>query len=868
MKVDRAVKKSRAGESLKEKMTSDRPTDKLRERPEEEPRGDLSLIRRATSWAAAHRLMAGLLGGGCVLILVLVGVWYWLGSGTSAKIANATLTDALDSLDDGVLNEARQIAEVLAKRRNPPAEEAGGPAFVLGVVTYRETMDSWQENKTSGLRQAARYLEDASDRGFPPGREEQGLLLLGRCLYLSDQVSASLPVLRDALRVTKREQTRIEIEKLLAGAYLNDPIPKFKEALKYNGLFLSHKTISDDARNEGLLERANIFLRMDRVGECLDTLKKIPENAGNHAEAIVVRGQVLIHEAAALRRDLKNKDEISSDAYHQAKLKYEAAIECFREAQGSDTLNNVATRRAMYLIGLCYLEMGNFRAAVNQFKRTQTVFPETPEAVACDLRLAELSRHNGRDETALASYRSLLAAIPDPEKFNNPWFTLPEVRARVLDAYHHYFETQNYEISLQLARLSYPLFSRVKATELVADTYRRWGESEIARATNLPPKKARIMLRNGRAHLRQAGMVYSRLAKLRIATEHYADDIWASSDCFIRGQNYDDAVYELTRYLNNESRQRNPRALVNLGKAYLALGKTDKAIEVFQECIDFHPKDVASFQARLWAGRAYREKYATDTEKTKEYADKAKDSFLRIIEGDGITPSSKIWQDALFDLGELFHNQGDYPAAIQHLSEAVRRQPDAPRAVLSRYLIADSYRRGAAAAREKLRKDFLENAIFANTKEVNSLLQSAHNQYVELRDLLDRRNDNMDLYETDNKILRNCYMGVADMLFELENYDSAIEAYMAVISRYQREPVVLQAYLQTARAQQRLNKPGEARRTIKHAQNVLERMKENTQFTQTTNRTRQQWADLFNQLATAWDTAAMRLNHTIVPQTT
>ena len=771
-----------------------------------------------------------------------------MGSESAGTAGRATLAAALDALDSGVLNEARSMAESLAKRRNPPAEEAGGPAFILGVVTYRETMDSWQEDKKSGLRQASRYLEEAADRGFPTGRKAEGLLLLGRCLYLSDQVPASLPVLRDALRVTKREQTRIEIEKLLAGAYFNDPVPKFDEALKYNGLFLSHETISDEARNEGLLERAEIFLRMDRVGECLATLNKIPAGAKNHAEAIVVRGRVLMREAAALGGDLKNKAETSADAHHRAKLKYESAIESFRQAQGSDTLNNVATRRAMYLIGLCFLEMGNYRAAADQFKRTQTVFPETPEAVACDLRAAELARHYGRDEAALQSYRNLLAAIPEPENFSNPWFTLAEVRACVLAAYHHYFETQNYEISLQLARMSYPLFSRVRATNLVADTYSRWGDSQIAQAGNLSPQKAKILLKSGRAHLRQAGMVYSRLAKLRIATAHYADDIWAASDCFIRGQNYDDAVYELTRYLNNESRQRHPRALVNLGKAYLALGKTDKAIEVFQECIDFHPKDVASFQARLWAGRAYRE---------KNDADKAKESFLRIIEGEGITPSSMVWQDALFDLGELLHDQGEYSEAIRRLGEAVLRQPDAPRAVKSRYLIADSYRRSAKLAREKLRKDFIENSLITHSKEVNSLLKAAHDQYVLLRDHLDRRRDIMELYETDNAILRNCYMGVADTLFELEDFDSAVEAYMAVISRYQRQPVVLQAYLQTARAQQRLNKQDEACRTLKRARSVLKRMDGNVEFSQTTNRTRRQWTELFERLAAAWDTAAV-----------
>ena len=732
------------------------------------------------------------------------------------------------------------MAESLAKERHPPAEEAGGAAFILGVVTYRETEDSWQEDKTAGFLQAARYLQEASDRGFPPGRKAEGLLLLGRCLYLSDQIAASRPVLQDALRMAEKEQTRVEIERLLAGAYLCEPLPKFDDALKFNRLFLSHDIISEDARNDGLLQRARIFLRMGRIEECLGILDEIPKDAKNLAESIVVRGQIVMREADVLLGGLKQNIEPSTDVKRRAKMKYEEAVENFRKAQGSDTLDNVATRKAMYSIGVCFLKLGNSRAALEQFGRVRQLFHDTPEAVACDLREAELARRYGRNEAALSAYGRLLAAIPDPDNLSNPWFTAAEARSSLLDAYQDYLQTQNFEISLQLARLSYPLISKIRATLLIAETYRRWGESLIEQSGHMPVAQAALVRRQGRTQMRRAGMVYSRLAKMRIATVHYADDIWASSECFIRGQNFDDAIYELKKYLNNESRHRNPRALVNLGKSYLALGKAKKALEVFEECTDFHPKDVASFQARLWAARAYREQGEDE---------KAEKSLLRIIEGEEITPSSEIWQEAIFDLGELLHEQGKYAESIRRLDEAVKRRPESPRAALSRYLMADSYRQSAQAEREKLRKTLMENSLVAHSGKINTLLKSAQRQYAELRDMLERKRGSMELFGQDREILRNSYMGAADMLFELEDYEEAIGGYALVISRYQRQPVVLQAYLQTARAQLRLDLGEQARRTFKRAKSVLDRMPEQTAFTETTNRTRRQWADLFERAA-------------------
>lgn len=804
-----------------------------------EQQGSAGPLRRALGWIAAHRLAVGLLVGGCILTASIAagGLWFWLGA--AEDDGTATLAAAFDAYDGGYIQEARRLAELLIENHMSSSETLGGAGFILGAIAYHETEDSLQADKRTDYLRAARYLEEAGDRGIPSDRKAEGLLLLGCSLYLSGQASASRAVLLDALRNAESEEKQIELKRMLADAYLAEPLAKLGDALKFNERLLAHKSLSPHERGAAMLQRAKIFLRMDRRDDCLATLKEMPEGARHRAEAGVVKGRLLMREAeliqAAAAKEGKTDVE-SSDA----KQKYEAAIDCFRAAQGSDTLNNSATREAMYLSGACYQQLQNYRAAAERLGRLQMLFPDTPEAAAADLRQAELARRFGRNEAALTAYRRLAKAADDPAAAHNPWYTADEARRSLLAAHQHYLETQNFEISLQLAKNSHPLIPKEQAIALVADTYRVWGDGLLARATHMPPAGAAAARHNGRASLRRAGMVYSQLAEMRVATEHYADDLWAACECFMRGQNYDEAIYLLHKYLDNESRRRNPQALVSLGRAYLALGKTDAALETFEKCVEYHPQDAESYRARLWAARTCRE---------KGDAEKAEKILAGIIAGEEITPSSTVWQDALFDLGELEHERGKYAEAAGRLEEAVLRMPDSPRAVLGRYLIADSYRAKAGVESEKRRKILASGALVAPREHIVALLKSAQEQYQQVRDALDRRQSQGELYGPDREILRNCYMGVPDMFFEMEEYEKAVEQYALLIRRYQSRPLVLQAYLQTVRAQQRLGRMEDARRTLNRAKSVLERMPEDAEFGETTNMNKGQWAKLFDRMA-------------------
>ena len=789
--------------------------------------------REAFDWVQAHRVMAGLVAGACALA-VAGAVTFWLLAAGSVGPEDPTLDRAMDALDRGAYEEARQMAEALRDGRLRLDDPLGAPSFLLGAAAAYEAEDAWRVEKEPLNLVAARYLEEARDLGFPPGRESEGLYLLGRSLFLTGQMAAGRLVLRQALEANPRRRT--EIHGWLAAAYLEDANPKLLEALEHNAICLADQTLADEARHQGLLQRAEILLRLGKTSECLETLAQIPPEAKSHVEAVVIRGHLLMHEARALKSAADATEEDKERAFE----KYHAAIKTLRLAQGRDTLAAQASRKAMYLIGVCYLELGDARAALSQFARTQRKYVSTPEATAAGFQIAELARRLGRDWEALAAYRQTLGSIGDVKQYSNPWLSLDDLRAGLLRAHEHYRDAESFGTCLQLTRILYPVFSRARTIELTAETYQLWGRSLLAHADHLPLSKAAPLVREGRTQLRRAGRTFERLAEHRVTTWHYSDDLWDAAECYLEGQGYEKAVEVLQEYLKSRPRRRHPLALVNLGEARLAVGQVDEAITTFEECIEFHPRDAASFRARLAAGQAYQEK--GDIEKAQALLEEN-------LSGEFLTPDSREWRDSLFSLGRMLHVTGRHEEAILRLEEAVDRYPDSPQAIQARYLIADSYRRRAKLTEAKLNEDLIESVRLAFSKQIAECLRAALDQYRQARDALNQREKTAELSRTEKSLLRNCCFSIGSALFDLGQDDEAIQASTLATGRYPNEPETLEAYVQIARAYHRLDKPEQVRRTVEQAKVVLDRIGSQAEFERTTIHRADEWLGVLDSLA-------------------
>jgi tetratricopeptide (TPR) repeat protein len=761
--------------------------------------------------------------------------WHLLASvaAAPAESAAAALEEALQALDRGNYIEAQHLAAELHERKDLPVEDLGGPLFVLGAVAAYEAGETWSKDRAARYLLAVRYLEEARNRGFPPGRRADGLFLLAKSLYGAGRIPASRPALQEALKLNPGRSA--EIHYLMAGAYLDDAAPKLEEALAENSRMLADPKLRPELRNEGLLQRAQILLRMGKPADAADVLGQIRKDARNRGEAIVLLGQVLLEEARAL----KNRPEPTAAELLAAREKYLEAIRTLRLAQTRDTLSNQATRKSLYLIGVCMSELGDQRAALGQFERTRKLFPDTPEGFAAGFEEAQLARELGRDADALAGYRRTLEAVTDPENYSNPWLPLDRLRREMLAVYQHYLETQNFEATLGLTRLFFPLFPRTRALELTAEVHQTWGRTLLAQAEMAPAERREALRQAARANFRQAGRVHRQLADLLLPTRRYPDQLWQSATAYFEGQNYRAAIALLEKYLQDRARERHPQSLVLLGQAHLAQGEVDKALEAFRECVEFHPRDAAAYRARLLASRACVEKGDL----------REAEALLREnLSGEHLTPASREWRDSLFALGELLHAEGAYEDAVARLEEAVERYPDDPAADQARYLAAESHRRWAAQLQDKLRKDLLGAARAAQTREIQDLYAKSLDGFRGLQAALLKRHETEELTDLERALLRNCYFAVGSVLVETGQYEAAVKAYAAAANRYQNAPEVLQAYVRMAEACRRLGRPAEARSILEQAKVVLGRMKPESDFREATNYSREDWSALLESL--------------------
>lgn len=787
-------------------------------------------VRRLLAWATATRLRTACAASAVLLAATVVA----LAIGFLARPPEptpATLEAAFEALDRRAYAEAKQLAEQVRDQGALPASRRGDLALILGMVAMREADDSVASNKAPLYLAAARLLEEADRRGFPPEREAEGLFALGRCLYLGGRIAASRPVLLEALAAGHEHQTEIHL--LLAEASLSGARPNLAEALRHNEQYLNEPRLSAEERFRGLAQQAHILLQLGRAQECLKVVEQIPDSADNRAEAIVIRARLHMDLARRLRRSVAPADQ------PQARQEYQAAVQLLRQVKGRDTLQTQVTGKSEYLIGQCLLEMGDARAALAQFTRTRTLVPDSPEGQAASLQEAELRRRSGRNVDALASYQRVLNSITQPDDYSNPWIPWNQLQARLLGAYQEYLAAQQYEVCLKLASMLSPAFPPTKTAELAAEAHRAWGRDLVRRAEHLAPGQAQPLAQAGREQLRKAGRAYAQLAALRPASRQYPDDLWQSAVCSFDGQDYRHAARQFSEYLRVETRRRQASALVYLGEALLSLGRTDEALAALEECLDLHPRDPVVFKARLLASDAWLEKNAP----------KQAEALLREnLGGETLTPASNEWRDSLFALGRLLHGSRRFEEAIRVLDEAVQRYPDAPRAAENRYLMAESYRRHAETIREKLQSDLGESRRAAYAKTAREWLGAALAQYERVQELLSHGRESPPLAPSEKTLLRNCQFAAGKVLFDLGQYEAAVKVYSTIIHQYPNAPEVLEAYMQIARARQRMNQSAEARAALEQAKRVLERMAPEAPFTETTRCTRQEWSELLAKL--------------------
>ncbi|OYV84818.1 MAG: hypothetical protein B7Z73_14715, partial [Planctomycetia bacterium 21-64-5] len=489
-----------------------------------------------------------------------------------------------------------------------------------------------------------------------------------------------------------------------------------------------------------------------------------------------------------------------------------------------------------YLIGRLRLALGEDEAGLSQLQHTAQRWPDTEAGFAAGIAAAQRLGSLGRLSEAVGAYRDAMKALDPETQFKNRWLSLDEVRTSTLDAYQELLLRQQFELAISLAVDCRPVLGATRSLQLEAQAHAQWGRHLLMVSEGGDTPDQAKQLSTGRRRLRQAGILYRRLAEMRLASREYADDLYDAAEAELAGHDYAAAVTTFRKYLDVEARKRRPRALLALGESLLAAGQPAAALEPLKECIEFHQRDAAIFEARFLASQAYLETAQTGP---------AEKLLLDNLDGAALSPASTEWRSSLFALGRLLYEAGRYKEAIGRLDEATARYPTAAGADEANYLAAESYRRSALKVQRQEQQEATAEGRLARRREWTQLLEIGLARYEKELSAMLVRQEQRPLTRLEQAVLRNCFFARADILFDLGRYQEAIQAYASATNRYQQRPEVLPAYVQIAACYRRLGQADNARSTLEQAKYALKHLGEDLPFEQTSNYTRQEWGQLF-----------------------
>ncbi len=789
----------------------------------------LSALR---AWTTGHWLRSVIVAGTILsLIGLTIGGWAYL-AGVAIRTGELSVDGALKAFDEGRYEEARTAVGRMLTSGRLPRSDFGGPLLVLGAIKIQDA----EEQATAERRRveyliASRYLTEARAYGMPAERQATGLFLLGKSLVESGQFEDGVRTLNElsTAELAANPAVAVQAQRLLTDTCLYMPNPKLAEALHHNDLVLAIPKLSDDQRADASFQRAECLSRLEKFDDSRKAVAAIPTSAVRAAAIAFFTGKILLDEVEAALQKLPPSDR--RKAAGQVADKVDSALKELQKANSLDIKKKQLAQQSSYQLGRALELKGDINGALKQYAHTRQLYADSYEGLAASLAEADLLRQKGDIDAALIGYRRVLEAYAAIPVYRSHILPAARLRDRLMTALTDLLQHQRFDESLALIDRFSPLFSRAEQLELRGGALEQWGSYLLTKQADegqAPNRDHSAGLQRYRA----AGVAFEQLAQSRFATRSFTSDLWRGAEDFIRGQSFSRAVGLLNQYLQYEPELRNAEALLRLGQSHLALGHVPESISAFQECIEFHPLDGATFQARIDCAKAYWQQ--GDTARAEQ--------LLRFnIAGSTLKPASPEWKDSLFELGTLLHEQGKYEEAIGTLEDAVERYPQDNQRLVAQYIIGESYRRWAQDLLQEAQGSATSNEHDKTLQEATRRLNTALNHFENVQRTITLKTHDIHGDPLMGAMLRNCYMLEGAVLFDLGRYKEAIEAYSNVSSLYPDEPFVLETFVQIANCWRRLNKHDNARGAVQQAQIALERLPKNSDFASTTVLNRDEW---------------------------
>ena len=624
------------------------------------------------------------------MVMLLVGVWMWIGSAEGPDFAGA-----LDSVER--LIDRQEYDAAIATLNGPLREEIGEGAVAPQAMGrfYALRADAlYLAQRREAIDVAANHLRIAEN--YDAARAQTGEALSPeRTCRLADTF-VSLDRIDDALDQIARigdaaPELRHDLFKRIIDKGLRANAPAARRGLATDLLarLRGDPDISDDTRIWAVIRQTRLSLASGNPEDAVRRL--LPELQRLESRLAPPAGQLF----ALLGRaylDLGLLDEARSHLEHAS-----AVVE-----EGSTTAARVQT-----LLAHLDRQIQEIERARDRFALVVERFPQLDISAGAWLGLGEVEADLGAHDRSLEAYARLVDAIDSGEDTN----VTPEQADQSMEQrYRERYERGDYETALRYADLIHDVYRATSAPPSavlrLAEIHRRLATSLLEPLDRNPDGTVDVdaadpaAFEQARRHFTRAGSLYQTHARMSLLgdPERSAESLWLAADSMDNAGDLGSAAQLFSEYV--EVRHDDPRRVegeFRLAKTFHARGDYETAAKVYEALLAEHPTAEEAYRSYVPLAQCYLYNPGA------EDPDRADELLTRVISGEIFEPDAPEFRAGLIELGALHMRTGRYADAIRRLTEARDRYDDLSDDARFLSRLAEAYRLSAQAIANDLR---------------------------------------------------------------------------------------------------------------------------------------------------------------------
>ncbi len=813
---------------------------------------DTPIEESPASWSRLWQVPAFLVG----LVMMGLGVYLALPQPEENQFANV-LQEVVLYLEAQNLEEAQSV---LQARLEPFIKQAATPDqatyYVLwgDLVYLQQQANNW--DKYENHQRTLRYYQKARDLG--QSLDFTHLQRLAETLVAMKRDTEALEVL-DQLKDAPAQRRyavvrRMIVRRLNAGADIHELAPlmaRFEAELHEETdqqIRRQQKMWSVSTQGQGLLD-------IDEPEQTIEYLQR----------------QMIQFMAEGHDDDLAPLRVLLAKAFHKL-AEHDEARRWYRLAQqkldATDPLN------ADVLVGLAQIDLaesGDVRAALENFSVAEMEYPTAPAYLDALIGRSDCEARLGAHPEAIEHFGQAVKALVD-----NP--RPPQGKAdQLVETVRAHFDLnatrQAYDRALDYLSLLKPLYRKATMPpdrmlefaqihqQIAQQRIDAYTPSDPDGTEDTDPQQQPAPLVNPqtagtnpdtptpssgakRLAMQEAAIHFAKSAQYFFQHAHavtgYDDDgfgksLWNSAVNYDKAQLWDKAIEVYTEFI--KARPNDPlqlEAINHLGLAYQSNGQYATSVQLLQRLVEEHKNTPEAYKSLVPLARSHGALgQFEEAERVLRYV---------VTDHPAITPDSSQYEQALIELGKLYHQIQRHEEAIARLTESVDRYGRFPAGPLLRFRLADSYRMSILAMDQTLGQSLPEAQRSSLQTERARRLEQAQVLFTQVVSELEAR-DPASRTPVEKLYLRNAYFYRADCAYDLGRFEQAIALYDLAAKRWESHPASLVALVQIVNAYCELGKTQEAKVANDRARWQLKRIPDDAFNDPTLPMTRDHWQD-------------------------